>query len=309
MTDSTQGAGWQARGSRRIVEARDLPVVVVVRKDLRALHDIFEGRRLAVARSIYLAFVERIDAGDGECTRKDLAGDAGVTPKTLDEYVPDFIAAGIVEREHRFEDGVNLPNVWRLLSLPEEGARSVPTHGDDPQQSSSSAASEEKKGIGGGLTTLPGVTLGAGEPPEINGVPVTADLLSDAAELLRRKTKVDGQRVTPEEMAKAVVAIAEINRQADSDFGVGAHLRAIVMRVRERPSYTADAHSRLVMSAWRRRWWERGGRGGRATPAVVYGNSGVFEQVVQDAMDEKRGRTQEPVVPGPDSPSRYDRQD
>ena len=128
--------------------------------------------------------------------------------------------------------------------------------------------------------------------PLLGDIEVPGSLLADADDLLRRKTKVDGRIVTPEEMARAVAAIAEINRQAEADFGVGAHLRAIVMRVRERPSYNVEAHVRLVQSAWRLAWWKRLGSkpGRRPTPAVVYGNANVFEQVVQDAVDEKNKR-------------------
>lgn len=138
------------------------------------------------------------------------------------------------------------------------------------------------------------------------GFVVEGDLLGDAEDHLRRKVKVDGRQVTPEEMVKAVVAIGEVNAQSGSQFGVGAHLRAVVMRIRERPSYDADAHRRLVQSAWRLKWWERGGRGRRPTPAVVYGNERVFEQVVQDAVDEKNGRKPDDL---PASGRRFTRED
>lgn len=114
----------------------------------------------------------------------------------------------------------------------------------------------------------------------------------DAATLLKRKAKVGGQIVTVEEMSLAAVALAEFNRQADSEFGLGAHLKPLVGRIRERPSYGAGEHVRLVRSAWRLKWWERAAGGSRrATPAVMYGNERVFEAVVQDAVDEKAGRS------------------
>lgn len=124
---------------------------------------------------------------------------------------------------------------------------------------------------------------------EVEGIP--ADMRADAEELLRRKTKVDGRIVQPVEMAKATAALAAFNRLAGSDLGVGANLRNIVMRIRERPSWDVAKHVRLVESAFRIKWWERssGRRRGRLTPAVIYGNERVFEAVAEDAKDEASG--------------------
>jgi hypothetical protein len=113
-------------------------------------------------------------------------------------------------------------------------------------------------------------------------------LAADGAELLRTKVKVGSRRVTPEEMAKALMALAEWNRQAGQAIGIGSVLKPIVGRIRERPSMDAAKHVRLVQSAWRLRWWERRGKGQRAKPQVIWGNAQVFEQVVQDAVDEAR---------------------
>lgn len=92
----------------------------------------------------------------------------------------------------------------------------------------------------------------------------------------------------------AAASLAEFNRQAGTDFGLGANHGSIVMRIRERPSWDAPRHIRLVQSAFRFRWWERQGSSRRPTPAVIWGNERCFEQVVQDAVEEARGeRTDE----------------
>lgn len=128
----------------------------------------------------------------------------------------------------------------------------------------------------------------------------------DAEAIWRTRRKVEGHMVTAGEIVIAAAALAEFNVQSGSEFGVGAHLVPLVMRIRERPAYDADAHVRLVQSAWRLKWWERGGRGRRPTPAVIYGNSAVFEQVVQDAVDERKGRK----IEGPPAPAkRFTRED
>lgn len=121
------------------------------------------------------------------------------------------------------------------------------------------------------------------------------EMAADANSLLVGKARVDGRVVTAREIAVAAAALAEFNRQAGSDYGLGAHLTPLVMRSRERPSWDAATFVRLVQSAFRIRWWERRRRGDaggprRVTPQVVFGNPRCFENVVQDAVDEKAGR-------------------
>lgn len=117
-----------------------------------------------------------------------------------------------------------------------------------------------------------------------------ASMLEDARALLISKRKVDGRLVTEPEMLVAAAALAEFNRQMDADFGLGAQLTAIVMRIRDRPSWDAAKHIRLVQSAWRIKWWTKNGSRRRAAPCVIWGNPRVFEQVAQDAKDEATGR-------------------
>lgn len=115
------------------------------------------------------------------------------------------------------------------------------------------------------------------------------ELAGDAIALLDSRTKVNGLLVTAEEMLTASAALAQYNEEHGSDYGLGANLTPIVMRIRERPSWDAAKHRRLVQSAWRLRWWERSGNSRRPTPNVIYGNTKVFEQVAQDAAEEARG--------------------
>lgn len=127
---------------------------------------------------------------------------------------------------------------------------------------------------------------------------VSDQVAADARELLGQRRRVDRRLVSVEEMVKAAAAISEFNRQSGSEFGLGAHLTPIVMRIRDRPGYDAEAHVRLVQSAWRIQWWRRSARKGRVAPNVLYGSTGCFENVVQDAVDEKAGRTPESCRPG-----------
>jgi hypothetical protein len=124
-----------------------------------------------------------------------------------------------------------------------------------------------------------------------------SEIAMDAVEMLRMKRKVDSRIVTPKEMALAAVALNEFNvlfehgESKGGGFGLGGNLTQVVMRVRDRPSWDAGVHVRLVQSAWRVRWWEKQSGGGRPTPNVIWSPKS-FEQVVQDAKDEKEGNAQ-----------------
>lgn len=130
--------------------------------------------------------------------------------------------------------------------------------------------------------SLPDIPLGIEIPDEIQ---------KDAEQFLWAKRKVGGKVITPEEMLVAAAALAEFNRQAETHQGLASVLTSIIGRVRDRPSWDAEKHVRLVQSAFRIRWWERNGRrGGRLTPAVIYGNERCFENVALDAVDEAAGK-------------------
>lgn len=137
-----------------------------------------------------------------------------------------------------------------------------------------------------------GADLVAAEPDEPLAVTAPREVTLDAIEGLGQTHKVGGKVVTPRELALAATAIAAFNRcfeydgKKGSDYGLLANLTQVVMRIRERPSWDAAAHVRLVESAWRLRWWERSASRRRPTPNVIWSPKS-FEQVVQDATAEK----------------------
>ena len=265
--------------------------VMVEREALEMLAEHFTGRRLPIARSIYLAFVELALAGRIETTRAVIADYAGVTRKALDDYVPEMEEARLIERERRSDGaGRSLPNIWtvhgkRGATAGSPGGPSAGEgHAEHPLRPSSSTSSKsERKDEGAGLRGSPSVSFHEAVPDE---------MAVDAHGLLAQKRRVDGRVVTGDEMVKAAAGLAEFNRQSGSEYGLGAHLTAIVMRIRERPALDADGQVRLVQSAWRLKWWERQPRrrSGRVTPAVVWGNPRVFDAVWQDAAEEAKGR-------------------
>lgn len=229
----------------------------------------------------------------------DLAAKVGAGERTVRTNLGKLVERGMVLRAPQFEGRQRTADRIELAIDPVEEPADLAASGEDGRAPLPSTTTKDGEGGGSARPDSPGAALAA----VAEFVPVT--MLDDAAELLRQKRKVDGRLVTPEEMARAAAAVAAVNRVSGSEFALGGHFRAIVMRVRDHPSWDAAKHVRLVESAWRLKWWERNGRGRRPTPAVVYGNERVFEQVVQDAVQEKRGETPD----GPKPRKRFTRDD
>ncbi|MGH2938286.1 MAG: hypothetical protein ACRDPE_09230 [Solirubrobacterales bacterium] len=130
---------------------------------------------------------------------------------------------------------------------------------------------------------------------ELRDADVPDEMRADAESFLHEKKKVGGKQVTPAEMAIAAAAVATWNREFEwegrkgASIGLGSALTAIVMRVREHPTWDAAKHVRLVESAWRFRWWEQSDRKRRPTPNVIWSEKS-FPEVVQDAAEEAAGK-------------------
>lgn len=131
---------------------------------------------------------------------------------------------------------------------------------------------------------LPGGGVATNDPAQ--------EVAADALILLGEKRKVGSKLVTPRELGVAAVCLLVFNREYEwkgtkgSDYGLGANLTEIVMRIRDRPNWDAATWVRLVESAWRIRWWEKRSDSRRPTPSVIWSPK-AFEQVVQDAAAEK----------------------
>jgi hypothetical protein len=138
------------------------------------------------------------------------------------------------------------------------------------------------------------------EPDTIPADDPRREVAADAMDLLAQKRKVNGRLVTPRELALAAAGLITFNRDFEfegvkgSDYGLGANLTEIVMRVRDRPSWDAATWVRLVESAWRLRWWEKRAGTRRPTPSVIWSPK-AFEQVVQDATAEKQQNQSKPA--------------
>jgi hypothetical protein len=240
----------------------------------------------APEKLLLLALAEQANIAGATTTRgvsqADLAGMVGATDRTVRSNLKRLEDRGVIKRWATFDEAGN--RSADIITLAIDGLPDAPP--EDASAGRSFPATTTTNSSKGGVVEGEGSGEREGALPLLDGVP--DELAADGAELLRTKVKVGSRRVTPEEMAKALMALAEWNRQAGQAIGIGSVLKPIVGRIRERPSMDAAKHVRLVQSAWRLRWWERRGKGQRAKPQVIWGNAQVFEQVVQDAVDEAR---------------------
>lgn len=123
-------------------DGRRLPFVIVTKAATARLAEVFEGRSLAIARSVYLGVVEAANRERSDtftAFRAELAAVCGVSPRTLTEYADRLEAAGLLAVERRQQDGVNLPNVWTLTDPPEGGAAAAGV-AQQPQEGRAGAA-------------------------------------------------------------------------------------------------------------------------------------------------------------------------
>lgn len=228
--------------------------------------------------------------------QKELATLTGMGVRTVRRHLAVLEERGLIRRCAQYELGSRLADRIELAvtadsvpanlaaTLSPANGQSIPAKSATGQSGRTLHSSSTSKPIDSSLEVKEEVPGQSGRNAELTG-----EMRADVDELLRRRHKVNGQVVSEGEMLIAAAALDEFNRQIGSDFGLGANLRSITMRIRERPSWDAAKHVRLVQSACRLRWWEHKGGRRRATPAVIYGER-AFENVVQDARDEQQAR-------------------
>lgn len=204
----------------------------------------------------------------------------GAAYTTVSRHLAKFEERGLLSRATR--------EIRLKMSRATRGSDS--RHASEPRVRASGSGEKERKEDHPRGRTVRDAIL----PKLPLGVDIPDDMFQDAVAFLKAKRKVGGKIITPEEMLIAAAAMAEFNRQAETHQGLASSLTPIIGRIRDRPSWDAEKHVRLVQSAFRIRWWERNGRrGGRLTPAVIYGNERCFENVAMDAADEKAGKPKE----------------
>jgi len=122
---------------------------------------------------------------------------------------------------------------------------------------------------------------------------LSGDIEADAVGLLSARHKADRKIVTAKEMAVAAAVIAAFRDEIGVAWSLGPHLKSVVLRAREVPSWTPETHVDLVRAACEDPWWERTREKRRPTgPNVVY-SPAAFVRAVQAAADNKKGRKRE----------------
>lgn len=246
---------------------------------------------------VLMALAEDADSrGLCQVSQRELYRRTGLKPRAIRDHLRALDDQALLAREPRMrlEDGGQTANLYRLpvqnpLAGEGDPLAALDPLADPPDGSPSDSPSLTPLSRSRSSTRARDNQL----MEELRDAEVPDEMVSDARTFLREGRKVDRHQVTPAELARAAAALAEFNRQSGYDYGLGAHLTGMVMRIREHPSWDPGRHVRLVQSAFRFRWWEKDkkGKGRRPTPAVVYGER-CFEQVIQDAVDEAAGRVQ-----------------
>lgn len=269
--------------------------------------DVTSGEKL-----LLFAIANRVDeCGVGFPGRERLAREACCRPETVTSNMRRLVDRGLVARFERRRENGSRTSDWIVLA-PLRADR-VPLQDAIGSDYPAELLGVARRGSGeesAGEVSAPGQVRKTGGPEQSEEqsdrhssstsasewLGVGDEMRADGEGLLKAKRKVATRIVTEQEMMVAAAALAEFNRQAKADYGLGANLTSIVMRIRDRPSWDAAKHVRLVQSAWRIRWWERRGDDKRrAGPNVIYGE-GSFDKVVQDAADEAHGTLVAPVL-------------
>lgn len=228
--------------------------------------------------------------------QREMAVQTGMGERTVRRHLASLEERGLILRRAMYESGLRVPDHIALAvdgDLPANLAGSNETAGNGHDLPANLASGQSGRALQSSTTarTKKPSQEKNGEPGQFDRAlaELPAEMRGDVLDLLSQRRSVARQRVTEAEMLIAAAALAEFNRQAETDYGLGANLTGIVMRIRERPSWDAAKHVRLVQSAWRIRWWERTGKDRRPTPQVIYGER-AFENVVQDAAAEAAGK-------------------
>lgn len=109
------------------------------------------------------------------------------------------------------------------------------------------------------------------------------------------RAKVAGKAVTDAERDTASAILDAFNSAANSEYTLDAHLTPLVMRIRERPGLSTEAHRQVITANFANPWWDD-----RPGVEVIYGNKRAFERALE------RAKGPQPLGTKPDF-SEYDK--
>lgn len=225
--------------------------------------------------------------------------------KVFDMRVGDYIAKAVLVKLADFanDEGTSWPSIGRIAQDTEIPERTVKRK-LAWLEAEGFIERRRSRGEGGqfGLTfyiirpqpeaTVAPGTAGHGEPPGANApastrvpFPVSEPSEGTPPKAPPRPLKVDNQPVTDSELELATAVLAVWNDRAKSNppFRAESWIRKIVMRIREHPDLDLDGHTSVIEGALADPWWT-----GASSPAVVYGNDSLFEQVAHGGGGGRR---------------------
>jgi hypothetical protein len=194
-------------------DERKRPFFIIDKPATAAIRAGFEGRRVPVALAIYSGLVEAANDARTDrlkAPRSVVARYAGVTPKALDDYVPDLVRIGLLRVERRREHGVHQPNVWVLTDPPEvatQGShppRAVPTgsHPGFPRGSHAGLPQDQERDQ----------EQGQESPPAPQGAEAQGSLLAASSVPERPSLSYQRKKITSQEWRYVERIVEEFNR-------------------------------------------------------------------------------------------------
>jgi len=142
--------------SAPLLFARDdrlLPYFPVTLDALAAIAEHVPAKRLAYARSLYLAILEAANKerdSRAAISRKSLGTLTGCSPDLISDLAPLLEKAGVLQVISRVHDGQRLENEWVAITPPTERGVVAPSHegrGSQPQQSLRREEGNSKGGV------------------------------------------------------------------------------------------------------------------------------------------------------------------
>lgn len=203
--------------------------------------------------------------------RKQLAKKMRCSDDSLDRAKAELEKEGAitVERGERGEGGQIPRNVYTIHrtspATRKDAATPIPAGVRVPDTRTGAAMYERKP-----LDEIPSSSNGA--PAQRSG---------------RAPTSLSGRKVTVDEETRAIEVLDAFNEISGRRFGSKEAVGKIIMRLREHPEVTVEAHREIIRAQFERPWWS-----GDASVGVVYGNGEVFDRAlngVRGGIDNDEG--------------------
>jgi hypothetical protein len=256
---------------------------------LEAIRREFGGQRRYVALAIYVALCELANEHRHQdprrrgfrAERKVVADRAGTSPNTVSGYLDGLQAAGVLLVEREQGEAYD----WELTEpeVSQETGEGVPADGTPPSQEPGQGLTADGEGVSQQTGLLQAgaeqALRSSEEPEEQSPSPPRAREADDP----REPKAVDKKRVTTAEHDLCDAVLAAFNEATGKDFQGPDARKGIIGRLRERPDLDLAAHRELIARTLASPWWE-----GSPSPAVIYGNSGVFERCLNESPDDRK---------------------